>query len=267
MAGTMDEGMLALCRLEVFNEFFDSIADNILAAVERGERDFSLEVTDYAGYCTKLLANNGWSQGHEVEVLNFIWEAVPATILVLMGLEAQAKWRAEVNLNNIFIDITILNTNYSKGNQDVEAVIDEAITEARNIPKPIILNKAPLVFINELIINHKGDIVMGDKFDIRDSMVGNVKTTGQAIAIQENIKSSPLDFEVLRAEIEKVKSQAGIDSSIAGKLDELLEAVKDKDENEVTQITKGWTQKFKEKILPFLQGAAALASVVGVAVK
>lgn len=124
--------------------------------------------------------------------------------------------------------------------------------------------------VNNVTLTVEGDLVMGDKIDIKQgdhSMIGNIKTSGSAIANQSSPEAHSFDFEALRADIDNIKNQADIDTSIIGKLDELLEAINEKDEEEVRQITGGWTQKFKNKILPFLQGAAALASVIGVAIR
>ena len=198
----------------------------------------------------------------EQDVYDYIMELlVEKTIPTIEKyLQSQFGWRFRVSINPIVVD----------GRHGMTLLLNKTAIDA-NENKSIRKKADSEKFSVEAINLYGGDAVMGDKFDIKqgaNSMIGNIKTTGSAVAFQDNSSTiHPFDFEALRADIERVKNQIGVDSSIIGKLDELLEAVNDKDEEEVKQITNGWTQKFKEKILPFLQGASALASVIGVVIK
>jgi len=106
----MTDGKLALCRLDVFNEFSEAITESVSSAIKGNKKQFSLELTYYAEYCATLLANNGWGQGHEQEVYSFMWEAVPSPVLsLLLGAgNCQAEWRVGQNTDTIFLDVTVL---------------------------------------------------------------------------------------------------------------------------------------------------------------
>ncbi len=94
MPGRMTEGKLALCRMTVFKEFAPKMTPKIEAALNAGKKKFELDLTGYAQYCVQLLGNNGWSlEEHSDEIFQFLWDAVPATILTMMHKRCSGEWK------------------------------------------------------------------------------------------------------------------------------------------------------------------------------
>jgi len=100
--------LLPTLYLDVFNNFSDGIKSSVQNFVNRGYKNFSLDVSALALYCITLLRNNGWSDMEMSEdILNFMRDAVIAPTFYFMGINADCSW--EINSTTSFILLITIN--------------------------------------------------------------------------------------------------------------------------------------------------------------